>query len=852
MPIHRGLSCLAVAVSLLLSLWAQEAEETRPEPATPELVDGWIFAANDRIYRLDPDGSTQEVKYFQGLRQFGVIPGTQLAVAGAADGIWVLQNGEWVEAFRGPWDVFEFSMNYRMLTVSRNTREPGSMGLGSGRTDEVFVNRLQPKVEDVEGFGGVPALNKGSDGTSFLKHAPGGIWMGGYSGSLTKLIGQTRSHEQFTRHATWIPSGWGELAFRSNQVWLEPDLALGNVWVTLGDEKAPAKFVAADDERQLLYATCAIQGRGYLLRLDVVAAAKGATVVPGQTTWDVVLPLTQDTILRELPTENQGGGMAGDMQYRTPVDIVAIPAPAPYLAYVVPTDMGSERESGRLEWVNLETGELGESRYPVPKVPWQLLDLPSGRMLSIVPSKAYNPAALEGTYRGCTMEGERVTAATPDVAGLVGFGAYRWPPKKGAATTPQLEEPVAKLERFPMEPTGQDPPVAILFIRTGRAPETAGMGGPTPVRDPPMKTYLVMPDGSLKEHRGYFQPRQRYQLSGDHRILVVNGRMFGQQELTGPCHLFTPDTMMTDPAPGVLSSDGTRLWVHDGTPGAGEFISSWDTASGELRLQLPLWREASWPAAKGLAGPEFARFDGPGHGKGGSGWVLADEQHRGWVVLFGALSVFAPSAGDPRGAGMGPMCRTPAGELVVGYWGSDAKGAWVVSPERVSSWTESVTQAIGAQMAVAEGPAPPDPNEDLFIPQASTPTNHLWVDVHSDPYSSAQLEWNRDGTMALCGRPKLWSASFGTLLLETEGRMREIPKEITTPHFTADGKHLLAVLDAQMVDRASPPGRQVVAKIDIAEWKVVWSSQPFTNCEGMFPHPDFDLTAFSDPQAAGL
>jgi len=873
MAAHRGLSCLLMLLWLLPTTPAQDAGQLSTQSQATDLVSGWLFAANDRIYRLSPDGSTTEEKYLRGLRQFGVIPGTQMAVAGAADGIWALQDGEWVEAFRGPWDAFEFSMNYRMMTVCRakTNANTGVMGYTAHESDEVFVVRLQPKVEDVEGFGGVPPLQTlRVDGQAYLLHPPGGLWMGGPSGRLVSLYGWTQQEAKRTGHPTWLPSGQGELAFGSNQVWLRPDLAPGNVWVTADGEKAPVTFIAADDGRDVLYATCAIQGNGYLLKLDVAARAKSASAVPGQATWDVVFPLTPDIILRELETQDKWDGQAW---HKTAVDVVAIAAPAPYLAYVVATGIASEQEAGLLEWVNLETGQAGRSRRPIPTVPWQLVDLPSGRMLAIARSQALNQTAQAGTFKGCVLEGERLTPVLPDVTSLAGFGPLRWAAEKKVAsspvrpaaqdTAPGDEQPEAKLERFPMEPTGQEPPVALVSIRMGATPQGPPVGYAVSNMDPAgptMKTYLVMPDGSLQEHRGYFRFDQTYQLSGDHKVLVVNRRpAYPNQPTLGPCHVFTQDALLVDPAPGVLSADGARLWVHDRTPGAGESISSWDVATGDLELELPIQPgRMLWGALEGqelaVSGPEFAGVIGQMMADGSvqfSGWLMADEPSGSWVSILPETAPLLPMAA-PRGPRYSCLWRTPAGALIVG---DRAMGrTWFVCPDRAAGWTAGASRPVGAAIAVASGEAVPDEGLDHAIQgvlQHRSPER--------DRLSSAQPEWNRDGTMCLWSNPGFvywpqggWCPSRGAWLIDAAGEARELPKEIVSPHFTADGQHLLAVVDAQMVDRNSPPGRQVVAKIDIAAWQTVWSSQPFANCEGMYPYPDFDLKAFHDPRGAGL
>ena len=71
-------------------------------------------------------------------------------------------------------------------------------------------------------------------------------------------------------------------------------------------------------------------------------------------------------------------------------------------------------------------------------------------------------------------------------------------------------------------------------------------------------------------------------------------------------------------------------------------------------------------------------------------------------------------------------------------------------------------------------------------------------------------------------------------------------------HFTADGEHLLAVIDQRITDATAPEDRQVLVKISLASGQITWTSEPFANCQGMVPYPAFDLQVFHDATGSGL
>ena len=79
-----------------------------------------------------------------------------------------------------------------------------------------------------------------------------------------------------------------------------------------------------------------------------------------------------------------------------------------------------------------------------------------------------------------------------------------------------------------------------------------------------------------------------------------------------------------------------------------------------------------------------------------------------------------------------------------------------------------------------------------------------------------------------------------------------IPEGYHFVHFSADGEHLLAVVDQRIADPTAPEGRQVLVKINLASGQIVWTSEPFANCQGMVPYPAFDLQVFHGATGSGL
>ena len=79
-----------------------------------------------------------------------------------------------------------------------------------------------------------------------------------------------------------------------------------------------------------------------------------------------------------------------------------------------------------------------------------------------------------------------------------------------------------------------------------------------------------------------------------------------------------------------------------------------------------------------------------------------------------------------------------------------------------------------------------------------------------------------------------------------------LPETYHFAHFSADGEHLLAVVDQRIADPTAAEGRQVLVKINLASGQITWTSEPFANCQGMVPYPAFDLQVFHDATGAGL
>ncbi len=110
--------------------------------------------------------------------------------------------------------------------------------------------------------------------------------------------------------------------------------------------------------------------------------------------------------------------------------------------------------------------------------------------------------------------------------------------------------------------------------------------------------------------------------------------------------------------------------------------------------------------------------------------------------------------------------------------------------------------------------------------------------------------WSKDGSTAVL-QGALASHHGGAafhVLVRAGGGAVGRPRGYPFVDFASDGESLLAVISRRIVDPNADETHQVLAKFDLKTNKVTWSSEPFTNWQGMVPYPAFDLKEFHGGQ----
>jgi len=850
--------------------------------AEADTVEGWIVGAGDKVYRMDPDGTTTVEHTAPGLRHFRVIPGTQVVVAGSAGGVEVFRNGEWSWLCRGRWEKIEYSMNYRTVNVLLNI---------DGRR-QIDVQQLFPETKGVEAFA-LPDPPRGE-----------GNYRLGYGRGLTFVQGENALAVQHDNAKTALPSSRGELAFRSCYYRYEGTPDPVEVWVTVAGNNLPVEFVATDDREPLAYAVVADGPRQLLLKLDMgalKAEVRNEGVVGEAPKPTIAVPLTDAITLRQLDA---------------PIDRV-LPAPAPYLCYIsshqlhaldlrTGQDTVVRRGTEDLDVVQWPNKMAGNQHWGVPPGSpmttldaWQNVGLGYGIavdggyawhvqsvsplvVLAVLPARQFNDLAFANAGRtGVFTEAPSCRPLGSDVIGLAGYGPFRWPKSgKPAVVEAPPEPPEGGLERFPVHPVEGPRPEAIVFV-----------GG---------KAYAVLSDGSLEERRAgiFFDGRPPlsqqtgmggtvmvsrvgpwdYQLSADRRVLLVNAKSDRGGTIwppvLGPCLAITPEGYYSHPDPGRLSTDGRRIWFVDSNG-----LVSYDTATGKLTLSLPPplveggdptagWSQGRyWWQQDQFGTPAFLRTSGY--------WLLADESRQTWIRLVHAPPVTQamPGAAALGGQGMrqphgyrdgrqslGPlaMWRGPSDRLIV--LETDTRtGMGMGAPVRVYSLPASrlddwaaTAQAVTPQFRIA-AQWPLDPGVDTtFTDYDRWGGTRGIASVLSLPEAqSGRASWDAAGSRAVYSGvlpgPGMGPGTAFHVLVGEGGKVEGLPTQgYHFVDFATDGESLLAVVSRQLVDASAPANQQVLVKMDPSTYEVTWTSQPFVGCQGMVPYPAFDLKEFHE------
>jgi len=368
----------------------------------------------------------------------------------------------------------------------------------------------------------------------------------------------------------------------------------------------------------------------------------------------------------------------------------------------------------------------------------------------------------------------------------------------------------------------------------------------------------VATDGSFEEWRGsLFRANGDYQLSADRKVLLANAGTDAMGRPQGPMTVYTSEGALIHPDGGLLSADGKRIW-----PQQRDGVESYDTESGDLKLLLP------FPAAlppntlppMPLHGPEFAVFGETVPGRRPvMYWLVADEAKQAWVKTLpacepglGQQAVFKYADGIGS-AGAATLWKGPHGGALVVEQASGAR-LYMLTKSRFSTWTEDAQPVAKEFMVASQWPL--DPLTDTAFSEFSHmnadgstggPDNLLIMISETRRF---QTSWSEDGARAILKlsrqpRPR-------ALLVNEDGSTLLLPDTYSFVDFASDGKSLLAVINRQLIEPTAPANQQVLVKMDLAANKVTWTSQPFTNCQGIVPYPAFSLKEFHDPGAAGL